>query len=699
MTDLLYRLGRSCARHPWRTVLAWLLVVAAATALSTFAGGVLRDDMTAPGTATDRAQQQLLRGFPDQVGAEAHVVATWPQRIDTSAVEKVRTRIGALPGVRTVSTRTQGRTAMLVVRYRTALADLDARQVTARLTATAEPLGAAGAQVGVGGEVPESVQGPNGVAEAIGVVVALAVLLFAFGSVLAAGLPLLVAAFGLGLGLASISLLALFLDVNTVSPTLGSMIGLGLGIDYALFIVARHRAGLLAGLEPVEAAAQADAEAGRSVVFAGGTVLIALCGLAFSGVPSFASMGYAAGLVVAATVAVAVTLLPALLAAGGTRLLGRRAGTDMRSLRAERLARTVARRPLPWLILAAVVLLALAAPALGMRLGQNDAGSERAASPTRQAYDLVAAAFGPGANGPLTIVADHRREPDLRWLSTDPAVADVSPAVVSPDGRTAVISVTPSSAPQSAQTQDLVRRVRDRLPAGAGITGPTAAVVDLTDVLADHLWRVITAVLLASLVLLAVVFRSIVLPIKAVLTNLLSVGAAYGVMTLGFQTRPGAWLLGLDGPVPIPAWAPMVLFAILFGLSMDYEVFTLSRVRQRRLQTGDTVEAVALGLGDTARIITSAGAIMIAVAAGFALDPGVMVKIIGVGLAAAILVDVTIARLVLVPAVMVLLGERNWSWWPLNLSPRAALGSERVAPETDGQPGAGALTPLPYRGE
>jgi RND superfamily putative drug exporter len=674
MTSTLYSLGRACARHPWRALAAWLAVLAAVVTLSSLAGGTLRDQMTVPGTSSDRASARLTESFPAAAGAQAHLVATWPGTADAAAIARVRADLTRLDGVRTVEVRTStdGHTALLGVRYDATKADIPLQPATDQLTAAGRPLAESGARVAVGGEVPESIQGPNGVAESIGVVAALIILLFAFGSALAAGLPLLVAGFGLGVGLSLITLLAAVTDVSTVSPTLGSMIGLGIGIDYALFVVARHRERLIAGDSPVEAAARANASAGRSVVFAGGTVLIAICGLAFSGIPGFASMGLAAGLVVAVTVLVSITLLPGLLAATGQRVFGRRVrtgrrtATALRSARAERMARVVVRRPLAWSVLATVALLALAAPALSMRLGQNDAGSERPSNPTRQAHDQVVDGFGPGVNGPLTIVVDRRTLSDgditaLRdRVGATGGVESISPIAVSPSGTTSVFHAVPTTGPQSAETHALARQLRNDLPAGADLTGPTAAMVDMTDVLADRLWLVIAAVLVATFVLLVFVFRSLVLPLKAVLTNLLSVGAAYGVMTLAFQTQWGAHLLGLGGPVPIPAWAPMVLFAILFGLSMDYEVFMLSRVRERYERSGNTREAVAAGLGDTARIIASAGAVMVAVALGFALDPSVMVKIIGVGLASAILVDVTIARLVLVPATMALLGDRNW---------------------------------------
>ncbi len=674
MTGALHRLGRSCARHPWRTLLAWLAAVLTVITLSVIGGGTLRDQMTVPGTSSDRATSRLVASFPAEAGAEAHVVAQFDGAVDWATVDPVTQALGRLDGVRAVQTQTSsdGRTVMLVVRYHAELADIPLQRSTVELEAAAQPLADAGARMAVGGQVPEAIQGPNGLAETIGVLIALAILLITFGSVVAAGLPLIVAGFALGAGTSLILVLAAVTDVNTVSPTLGAMIGLGVSIDYALFVVARFRERLMAGDDRVAAAAHATATAGRSVVYAGGTVLIGITGLAFSGVPSFASMGFAAGLVVACAVLVSITLLPGLLGAAGHRVFGRRVrrgrrpASALHSPWAERWARRIVRRPLAWLLASTVLLVALAIPALDMRLGQNDAGSENTAKQTRQAFDLVAGAFGPGANGPLTFVADRRLVPEReltashRRVETTTGVASVSPIALSPDGVTAVFQAVPSTAPQDDRTHDLVRRLQSDLPAGVDITGPTAAIVDMTGVLSGHLWLVIAAVLAATFALLVFVFRSLVLPVKAVLTNLLSIGAAFGLMTLVFQTELGARLLGLPGPVPIAGWAPVVLFAILFGLSMDYEVFLLTRVREVYERTRDTTEAVVVGTGAIARIITSAAGIMIAVAVGFALDPSVMVKIIGVGMATAILVDVTIARLILVPAAVTLLGTRNW---------------------------------------
>ena len=688
---LLRRLGRGCAGRPWRVVSVWVVAVVAATAMSLFAGGTYRDDMTAPGTSSAAATAQLREHLPEAAHARAHVVARWDGTADADALREASEQLDALPFVDDVREQRSPdrRTVLLAVTYDRELPDLDAPTATEQLTAVAAVLAGSGAAVGVGGQVPEAVQGPNGVAESIGVAAAAVVLLVAFGSLVAASLPLAVAAAGLGVGLALVSLLAAVTDVSSVSPTLGSMIGLGVGIDYALFVVTRQRQCLRAGLSAVEAAGVSVATAGRSVLFAAACVLVGLTGLAWSGVPGFAWMGVAAGIVAAVTAAAAVTLLPALLGLAGARVMGRNAPRARATgeAGAGRVAAAVVRRPRLAAVAAVAVLLALAAPALSMRLGQNDAGSEPASSSTRQAYDLVNDDFGPGANGPLLVVADTAAvtPEELAALGTtlaaQPGVARVLPAGASPDGDLALLTVVPVTGPQHEDTADLVRTLHERvLPTGAELTGPTAALLDTTDVLRQNLWKVVLAVLAATAVLLVPVFRSLVLPVKAVLMNLLSIGASFGMLTLAFQTQVGAQLIGLSQPVPIAAWAPMVLFAIVFGLSMDYEVFLLGAVREEHERGTSPADSIIHGLGTTTRTITSAAAIMVAVATGFALDPGVMVKIIGVGLATAIVIDVTLVRLVLVPATMTLMGRANW-WvpsWLARLLPVPA--TSQVAP-------------------
>ncbi|MGI8994382.1 MAG: MMPL family transporter [Nocardioidaceae bacterium] len=688
MYTVLHQLGRSCAARPWRVIGLWLTIMLAATAMSVAVGGTYRDEMSAPGTSSAHATDRLRTSFPAAANAQAHVVAHWddPPPSSGPVLSSVVADLRALPQVAAVDTRhnPDGTTVMVAVTYDRELPDLDAPAITAQLTSSVAALEHSGADVGVGGPLPESIQGPNVGAEAVGVVVAALVLVLAFGSVLAAGPPLLIAGASLGVGLALIAVLARFTELTSVAPTLGAMIGLGVGIDYALLVVTRHQEAVRAGVAPVDAAAHTVATAGGSVLMAAVCVLFGLSGLAFSGVPGFAWMGVAAALVVAVTAAAAITLLPALLGLIGRRVLSRRARrstTTFGQLTARtrwtgRVIGVVLRRPVYALLASLVVLLALAAPALSMRLGQSDAGSEPTSSPTRLAYDLMADSFGPGANGPLLVVADTSGQTSsalaalTESLRALPGVARVGSPVTSENGKTSVFAVTPTTGPQEAATADLVHQLNTEvLPAGTNLTGPTAAALDTSDVLAAHLWQVIFAVLAATFVLLVLVFRSLVLPIKAVLANLLSVGASYGVLTLAFQTHLGAALIGLSEPVPIAAWAPIVLFAILFGLSMDYEVFMLSAVHEQHLAGASSRDSLVRGMASTSRTIICAAAIMVAVALGFALDPSVVVKIIGVGLASAIIVDVTLVRMILVPAAMTLMGQANW-WLPAWLERR-----------------------------
>nr|WP_309239419.1 MMPL family transporter [Actinomadura sp. J1-007] len=432
---------------------------------------------------------------------------------------------------------------------------------------------------------------------------------------------------------------------------------------------------------------RAIATAGQSVVFAGFTVLLALCGLVLSRIPVFMTMGFATALVVAATVASAVTLLPAVLGLAGRRVLRRRdrasaAAVRTESPRVRRWAEHVGRHPVPWLLGALVLMLALAAPALGMRTWPSDASSEPTSNTARRAYDLVADAYGPGANGPLLVAVDLAKTggPDgLKGLgerlAATPGVASVAPPRIASDRSAAVVVVTPEYGPQDRRVTGLTDRVRaDVLPPGAEITGATASYVDLTRVLSERLWPVIGVVVATSFLMLMIVFRSVVAPLKAAAMNLLSIGAAYGALTAVFQWGWGAELLGLPHSVPVSSLILLLLFAVLFGVSMDYEVFLLSRVREEWLRGGDARASVTTGLAATGRVITSAALIMVMVFLGFALDPGLVVKQMGVGLAVAVALDATLVRLVLVPAAMALLGKANW-WLP------GWLG--RILPEID----------------
>ncbi|WP_018655045.1 MMPL family transporter [Actinomadura flavalba] len=690
MSRLLYRLGRAAALRPWRFVVAWLLLVGALGGAVAVTGGALHDNYTLDGSGSQEATDLLTERFPDLAGADARVVVRAKDgSVDPAALAQARTALAALPHVSGVEPAPPGRTpaiGLLTVRYDVPVTDLKPAETLDRLETATAPLRASGHQVEFGGQVPENVTAPGGAAEAVGIVAALVILLLAFGSVVAAGLPLIVALAGLGAGVSGVLLLAAVTDVATTAPTLAIMVGLGVGIDYALFILTRHREGLAKGLSVPESVGRAMGSAGLSVLFAGFTVLLALCGLVLSRVPVFMTMGFATGIVVLATVAGALTLLPAVLGLAGTRVLRRRdrvegavISTDAPVVR--RWADRVARRPLAWALAGLVLLLTLAAPALGMRTWPSDASSEPDSNTVRRAYDLIATGYGPGANGPLLVTVDLERTPAselpglTRRLAADRDIAAVAPPLTSPDRTAAVIVATPEFGPQDEGVRPMVDRLRaDVLPPGSEITGLTAVYVDLSRVLEDRLWPVIGVVVATSFLMLLVVFRSVIAPIKAAAMNLLSIAAAYGVLVAVFQWGWGAGLLGLPHAVPVSSFIVLLLFAVLFGVSMDYEVFLLSRVREEWLRTGDARGSVTTGLAATGRVITSAALIMVAVFLGFALDPGLVIKQMGVGLAVAVAVDATVVRLVLVPAVMALLGGANW-WLPGPL--------DRILPKVD----------------
>ncbi|GAA4079525.1 MMPL family transporter [Actinomadura miaoliensis] len=695
MSRLLYRLGRAAALRPWRMIVIWVVLVGAVGGVAGVAGGALHDDYTLAGTGSQRATDLLRDRFPALSGADARVVVHAERgRVDQARLADAGARLARLPHVSVVEPpqpSRDGATAYFTVRYDVPVTDLKPGPTLDRLREAAGPLEAAGYQVEFGGMVPENVTAPGGAAEAVGVGAALVILLLAFGSVVAAGLPLVVALAGLGAGVSGITIVAAFTNVATTAPTMAIMVGLGVGIDYALFILTRHREGLAEGLDVPESVGRATATAGQSVIFAGVTVLLALCGLLLSRIPVFITMGFTTGIVVAATVASAVTLLPAVLGLAGRRVLRRRdraagAKIAVESPRVRRWADGVARRPWAWLLAALVLMLTLAAPALDMRTWPSDASSEPTSNTVRRAYDLMAEAYGPGANGPLLVTVDLRRAdpaglPALRdRLAATEGVVAVPPARLSPDRSAAVVPVVPAYGPQDERVTGLVERIRaDALPDGAEVTGFTAIYVDLARVLDERLWPVIGVVVATSFLMLMVVFRSLVTPLKAAAMNLLSIGAAYGVLTAVFQWGWGAELLGLPHSVPVSSFIVLLMFAVLFGVSMDYEVFLLSRVREEWLRTGDARGSVGVGLAATGRVISSAAIIMVAVFLGFALDPGLVIKQMGVGLAVAVALDATVVRLVLVPAAMTLLGRANW-WLPRPL--------ERVLPAIDVHGGA-----------
>ena len=585
-----------------------------------------------------------------------------------------------------------------------------------------------GLEVLAGGQYLATVEPPQ--SELIGIAFAVVVLIVAFGSVLAMGLPIAVALGGVGIGIGSIVLLTRVATVPEDTMLLGMMVGLGVGIDYALFIVTRYREAVHAGQPPRDALVLAMNTAGRAVAFAGVTVVVSMLGLLLVGIGMLSGMGLGVSVTVLATMFTSMTLLPALLAMAGPRLevtrwrgliaavatavaiLGvgigvtplavggavvaiatlvasrfvptlrdevpHRVERPVEATLSHRWSRTIQRRPLPWAIAAAVVLLALAAPFLGLRMGWTDEGNFPEDSDTRQAYDLLAEGFGDGFNGPFVVTATVAPGAPAGGidelnanLASTPGVAAVSPPVADDpsDPEAYVMTLIPASAPQDEATTDLVRSLRDHaVPAAAAagldvhVTGSAATNIDVTDYLAERMPLFFAAVLGMSFLLLMAVFRSVLVPLKAVLMNVLSIAAAYGTIVAIFQWGWGDALLGIEAG-PINPFIPLMLFAIVFGLSMDYEVFMLSRIREEYDRTGDASSSVADGLASTARVITAAAAIMVVVFGSFVFEDIREIKLFGLGLAVAVFLDATLVRMVLVPATMALLGDRNW-WMP-----------------------------------
>lgn len=567
-------------------------------------------------------------------------------------------------------------------------------------------------RIEMGGNLFYAFSDPDGGAsELIGLLAAAAILFLAFGSLVAAALPIGMAVFGLTVGVATMTVLAGVTEVPTFAPVLGSMVGLGVGIDYALFVLARHREYLACGLDPQAAAGRAVATAGRPVVFAGGTVVVSILGLAVANVPFMTVGGVAVSIVVLTMVLASVTLLPAFLGAAGPRLA--RAGRIGRALQTRKLGRLarrrdpaagaahaagwrrwighVSRHPVPYAVGAAALLLTATLPVLGLRVGLPDDGSLPQSRTERRAYDLVAEGFGPGTNGPLVIAADPTGDPGVldRLVATvaaDPGIASVAPTHIDRATGIATLVAFPTTSPQDKATADTIARLRTDVlptaighgPARAHVGGAAASLSDVGQRTSQRLPVFVAAVLAMSFLLLMLVFRSILVPLKAVLLNLLSIGAAYGIMVAVFQWGWGGALIGLEATVPIVSFIPMFLFAILFGLSMDYEVFLLSRVREEYLRTGDNGTAIVEGVSRTARIITSAALIMVAVFLSFAVAEDPSTKMFGLGLATAIFIDATVVRMVLVPATMTLLGRTNW-WLPKWLDwmlPRGPVGTD-----------------------
>ena len=671
-----------------RVVVLWIAALVAASVLAGVAGGDTEQDFTVPGSDSAEAVELLQERFPRFAGGTVDVVyaaadgVTGPDtaaRIDALAgdIAGVDHVLAAEPG----PVSPDGSTGMVNVRF-----DLDAQRLPAesveRVMDLAGEAESDGLQIELGGYPVEQVEQSDAGSESVGLLAALVILLVAFGSALAAGLPMVIAGLGLGVALGGVWLMANVLDVPDFGPQIATMIGIGVGIDYALFIVTRYRSALAEGREPRQAVELAGATAGRAVVFAGSTVVISIFGLVLMGRSYMWGLALATSLVVTAVVFASITVLPALLGFAGRnvdrlRMPWFRHDVEGRRTLSWRWSRVMQRHPLAAGLTALVVLVLLAMPATGLRFGMPDAGNGTDDLTSKRAYDLVAESYGPGANGPLLVAVDLAgaapEAPDAiaADLADTRGVATVLPPVVNEAGDAAVISVIPATGPQDQATEDLVHTLRDDvLPraveasgATASVGGVTAAFIDDSEQTASRLPLFIGGVVVLSFLLLMSVFRSFPVALKAAVMNILSIGAAYGVMAVAADGGRLGGLVGIDSATPVPAWLPMILFAIVFGLSMDYEVFLLSRVREEYVRTGDNRTAVADGLANTARVITAAAAIMVTVFGAFVLEDAVFLKLAGLGLATAVLVDATIVRMILVPATMELLGDRNW-WLP-----------------------------------
>ena len=677
MSRILHRLGYSTAAHPWRTISAWLVVVVAAFGLAGSFGGTTHDDYDVPDARAQVGVDQLRAHVPDGGGATAQVVVhdRHGDPLSAADLDALVQRLTALDHVSSVSEprlSADDDTALVTLGYDVPVTDADLVGANGYdpLEDAIEPLRDAGIQAELGGELPGGAESAmTGTGEIAGIIAALALLIIAFGSVVAAGLPLAVALMGLAVGSAGVTLLAATMDVSTAAPTVATMVGLGVGIDYALLLVTRHVEFLGQGLDKREAAGRAMSTAGRSVVFASLTVLISLMGLRLGGLPVYSTFGYATAIAVVSVLAAALTLVPALCGLAGHRLMPRRVrkGGAARSAKAPltaRWARRVVQRPVAAALAALVFLLFLAAPVLGMRTWPQDGSSNSKDTSVRQAYDLIDSEYGAGANGPFTIVVDPAladAQAVVAQVDQHEGIAGVTTPFTTPDGAVTVFDAEPTYGPSDERTSELVTELRAELPAGVEVTGTTPMFADISGMLSERLWIVVGFVVSVSVLLLAMMFRSVVVPVKAAVMNLLSIAASYGVLTAVFQWGWGGSLLGVDHAVAVSSWIPILNFAILFGLSMDYEVFLLSRIREDWLRTGDAKGSVERGLAATGRVISSAAAIMVVVFLGFSTEADTVVKQLGFGMAVAILLDATVVRMVLVPATMTLLGK--WNWW------------------------------------
>ncbi|CAN5397903.1 MMPL family transporter [soil metagenome] len=721
VTGLLGRWAQYSARHAKRVLAGWLVLIVVVAALAGSMGGSFVDSFKIPGAESQKAIDLLGERFPSAAGDSATMVFQAPEGVtapETQAhINEILAEVATLPEVLSVASpfdttsniSADGTIAYATIQYDKSANEVDEKNVEQLLDLTDESATDT-LKVEVGGQIVSAgEQEEQGTAELIGIAAAVVILFVAFGSLVAMGLPILTALVGVALGFMLATIGAGLFDLSSITTAFISMIGLGVGIDYALFIVTRFREARHEGQSVEKSVITAVNTAGRAVLFAGTIVIIALLGLSIIGIPFVMWMGLAGAMVVALSMIVANGLLPALLTVSASKMdkwtIPTAKPVAVERTVGYRLVTTIQRKPWLWLIAGTAIVGSLAFFALDARIGSSDAGNNSEEMHTRRAYDLLATGFGPGFNGPLLVVVNDDNGVSqstidgltAAFTSTND-VAAVSPASFNETGDTAIITVIPGTSPQDKATEDLIGELRDTtIPSvidgtstQAFIGGGTATFVDMGEKISSGLILYILLVAGLSIIVLMAVFRSIVIPIKAAVLNLFSFAAAYGVLVLVFQKGYLADLIGVDRTGPIESFVPMILFGILFGLSMDYEVFLVSRVHESWMERKDNNWALSHGIGKTGRVVMAAGAIMVSVFAAFALGDSRVIKEFGIGLASAIFIDVAIVRMIIVPAFMTIAGKANW-WFPAWLDrilPRLDIegsGTHHAAPAAVGQ--------------
>jgi RND superfamily putative drug exporter len=747
---VLYRLARFCVRHRFAVLAAWILLTVALVGVSHRFGDNTNDSVTLPGTNSQQAADALSNSFPDQANGTSPIVlhvssgkltdSKYSQAVNQAAADvakapDVASVVNPLTAQGASALSKDQRTGYLSVTLSVSPGAMSVEDAQTIIDAAAKPAQAAGVQVETGGQLGEKVSKPSTeISELIGILAAMVILTLTFGTVVAMLLPIVTAILGLASTLSIIQILSHAFTVSTVAPTLATMIGLGVGIDYALFIVTRHFRGMKDGLDLRESIARAVATSGGAVTFAGGTVTIALVSLAVAGIPLVTTMGLMAAVAVVVAVLAALTLLPAILAIVGSginalRVRGRHPADHSKQGAWARWAAGVVRRPVVSTLVALAILIPLAIPLLSLTLGQKDVAALSTSTTARRAYDLISDNFGPGVNGPLLVAvslgspaqasssggsassqgsagSDPRAsDPRLQTLEKDvsqtPGVAAVSPIQINQAGTTAYLNAVATTGPAEQATANLVSKLRSSVIPDAEkgtnmhayVGGSTASNVDLASDISSKLLLQILVVIALSFLLLMLAFRTVVIPAQAAIMNLLSIGAAYGVLIAIFQFGWLHGLIGLDSAVPVVSYVPLFMFAVLFGLSMDYEVFLVSQIKEHADAGEDPKQSVVSGLVTSGRVITAAATIMVFVFGSFVLNGDPTVKQFGIGLAVAVILDATVVRCLLVPARMASLGKANWYLprWLGRILPRISIEGEEYFKARDRIPAAAQL--------